>query len=126
MAVAAMASTLPDSIGPLSGEPNQKGFPIGMGAADGEIFSDSRGRKYVRKDGTIRRVIGCPCPECGGDGIETCNNPDHGFIDAMPGEIGRLGCPGCGNDPDRKMSGPCPGCNGTGITTTEGQSKDEI
>lgn len=25
------------------------------------------------------------CPDCGGDGKETCHNPDHGFIDSLPG-----------------------------------------
>ncbi len=34
------------------------------------------------------------------EGIERCDNPDHGFINAVGGEIGRLGCPGCGGDPD--------------------------
>lgn len=60
-----------------------------------------------------------PCSACGGDGIETCGNPDHGFIDALSGlagiDIGRLGCPGCGHDPKHKMRGKCPECNGTGI-----------
>lgn len=28
--------------------------------------------------------------------VEICNNPDHGFIEAMPGDVGRLGCPVCG------------------------------
>jgi hypothetical protein len=56
-----------------------------------------------------------PCKQCGGDGIETCDNPDHGFIDAVGGEIGRLGCPGCGHDPNHKMKGPCPACKGTGV-----------
>ena len=29
--------------------------------------------------------------------FEICNNPDHGFIDALGfHDIGRLGCPGCG------------------------------
>lgn len=36
---------------------------------------------------------------------EYCDNPDHGFIDAMGGvqssDIGRLGCPGCGHDDER-------------------------
>jgi len=59
-----------------------------------------------------------PCPFCGGDGIERCDNPDHGFIAACIGlEIERLGCPGCGHDPDHKMgeNSPCPFCNGTGV-----------
>jgi len=32
------------------------------------------------------------CPACNGDGKETCNNPDHGFISFIGGELGRLGC----------------------------------
>lgn len=29
--------------------------------------------------------------------FDICNNPDHGFIDALSfHDIGRLGCPGCG------------------------------
>lgn len=59
------------------------------------------------------------CSACGGDGIETCDNPDHGFISVMPGDIGRLGCPCCGHHPEHKMSGPCPECNGTGIMVIE-------
>lgn len=54
------------------------------------------------------------CLACGGDGKETCNNPDHGFISAMGGapknnhgsrahDVGRLGCPVCGHDPDFKV-----------------------
>lgn len=54
------------------------------------------------------------CPACGGDGIETCDNPDHGFISAVGGETSRLGCPGCGSDPEHKTGHPCPKCNGTG------------
>jgi hypothetical protein len=54
------------------------------------------------------------CPDCGGDGFERCNNPDHGFIIAMGGETSRLGCPGCGHDPDHKTGEKCPTCNGIG------------
>lgn len=57
------------------------------------------------------------CPACGGDGKETCNNPDHGFIEAMAGEIGRLGCPVCGHDPNHKVNrgkNVCPLCGGHG------------
>ncbi|MFG1413417.1 hypothetical protein V5G24_20105 [Xanthobacter sp. VTT E-85241] len=61
----------------------------------------------------------CVCPECGGDGKETCNNPDHGFISAMPGDIGRLGCPVCGHDPAHKVlgGGPCDLCSGDGVVS---------
>lgn len=57
------------------------------------------------------------CPSCGGDGKETCNNPDHGFIEAMPGETGRLGCPVYGHDPKHKINkgkNTCPLCGGHG------------
>lgn len=57
------------------------------------------------------------CPDCGGDGIETCTNPDHGFIDGVGGETYRLGCPLCGHSDKHKIKGSqCPSCNGTGIT----------
>lgn len=57
------------------------------------------------------------CPDCNGHGVEICDNPDHGFIDAIGGEIQRLGCPCCGHDPDHKVigGGKCDRCNGTGV-----------
>ena len=59
------------------------------------------------------------CHDCGGDGKETCNNPDHGFIAGMGGELLRLGCPVCGNDPNHKVQNgdKCETCNGTGRST---------
>jgi len=58
------------------------------------------------------------CPVCGGDGKETCNNPDHGAIESgiLGGEVRRLGCPVCGHDPDHKVpdGGKCEKCGGTG------------
>ena len=66
------------------------------------------------------------CSACGGDGIETCNNPDHGFLEDFL-EHGH-GCPVCGHDPDHKVRGnpPCPECNGTGrlSPTQEGESDE--
>jgi len=61
------------------------------------------------------------CPDCAGDGKETCHNPDHGFIAAMGGELGRLGCPCCGHDPAGKVNngGECDTCLGTGEVTLE-------
>jgi hypothetical protein len=61
------------------------------------------------------------CETCGGDGKETCNNPDHGFIDGVGGEVARLGCPCCGHDPKHKVKngGDCEDCNGTGRKTIE-------
>lgn len=58
------------------------------------------------------------CPECGGDGKETCNNPDHGSLtNSTWGDTERLGCPCCGHDPEHKVinGGDCELCNGTGI-----------
>jgi len=57
------------------------------------------------------------CPECNGDGKETCTNPDHGFINSLTWtDVGRLGCPCCGHDPYHKVpnGGNCNVCNGTG------------
>lgn len=57
------------------------------------------------------------CPDCGGDGRETCHNPDHGFISAMSfNDIGRLGCPVCGHDERHKVrkGGDCETCSGSG------------
>ena len=58
----------------------------------------------------------CVCPVCGGDGHETCSNPDHGFIAAMGGEIDRLGCPVCGHDENHKTNSgeKCDECKGSG------------
>ena len=36
--------------------------------------------------------------------FDICNNPDHGFIDAVGGEIGRLGCPGCDGNLDKEIT----------------------
>lgn len=56
------------------------------------------------------------CPMCGGDGKETCDNPDHGFIEGMGGELYRLGCPVCGHDENHKVpnGGKCELCDGAG------------
>ena len=57
------------------------------------------------------------CPNCNGDGRETCHNPDHGFIGALSFTgIGRIGCPCCGHDAQHKVpkGGKCETCNGTG------------
>lgn len=62
----------------------------------------------------------CFCPLCGGDGRETCDNPDHGFISAMSfNDIGRLGCPGCGHDPKHKVpnGGNCHLCEGNRLVS---------
>ncbi len=61
------------------------------------------------------------CPLCNGDGKETCNNPDHGFINMAGGDLQRIGCPCCGHDEDHKVpnGGDCDVCNGTGEVTEE-------
>lgn len=61
------------------------------------------------------------CPTCKGHGTEICDNPDHGFIDAVAGvvssDIGRLGCPCCGHDEHCRIPGSvCPDCAGTGVS----------
>lgn len=46
------------------------------------------------------------CPACGGDGKETCNNPDHGFLRYVIGAIksaNESACPCCGHDEDHKI-----------------------
>jgi hypothetical protein len=60
------------------------------------------------------------CPDCGGDGKETCHNPDHGFLVGMGG-AGLMGanesaCPCCGHDPNFKVKGgrECETCGGKG------------
>ena len=67
----------------------------------------------MRGGGVMAKVT---CPDCGGDGKETCHNPDHGFISAIGGEIGRLGCPCCGHDERHKVKrgGACDTCGGPG------------
>lgn len=62
------------------------------------------------------------CPDCFGDGKDTCHNPDHGFIDALSfHDIGRLGCPVCGHHPKHKVrsGGDCETCAGVGSVTFE-------
>jgi len=55
------------------------------------------------------------CDECNGTGQEICDNPDHGFIGAVAGETGRLGCPVCGHDELHRVAGTtCGKCDGTG------------
>ncbi len=60
------------------------------------------------------------CPLCGGDGKETCDNPDHGLIDALSfHDVGRIGCPVCGHDERHKVKngGSCELCGGAGKVT---------
>ena len=34
---------------------------------------------------------------------EICDNPDHGFIEVIPGDVSRLGCPLCGHDEEHRI-----------------------
>jgi len=78
----------------------------------------------------MKKQVICIC--CGGDGIETCNNPDHGFLRAFDGIGGRganeSACPCCGHDEDHKIKkyvdgkyvySKCYECDGTGVLTEE-------
>jgi len=70
----------------------------------------------AREDGAWNAEV-VICPDCLGDGKETCHNPDHMFIAAMTwNEIGRLGCQVCGSDPKHKVprGGKCDTCAGLG------------
>lgn len=62
------------------------------------------------------------CPDCFGDGKETCHNPDHGFIEMLSfHDIGRIGCPVCGHDAKHKVKSgcSCETCEGVGQVTIE-------
>lgn len=65
------------------------------------------------------------CLDCGGDGIETCRNPDHGFLDAIHfTDQGRIGCPGCGHDTYFKIrNSACPTCDGSKKTSLDAAKK---
>jgi len=76
----------------------------------------------------VNHVLYAVCPECGGDGKETCTNPDHGFINAFSfNDIGRIGCPCCGHDDNHKVpnGGKCEVCEGNGKVTMK-QAEDYI
>ena len=62
------------------------------------------------------------CPDCLGDGVETCHNPDHGFLSGIVNQLygaNESACPYCGHSSDHKMKGKCYTCSGTGIVTKE-------
>jgi len=78
---------------------------------DGMIISDRL--NALERD--YERLRGAECPVCHGDGVARCDNPDHGFISLTGDEIGRLGCPVCGHDPEHRVKGEkCEMCDGTG------------
>jgi hypothetical protein len=56
LVAAGLMSDLPDVSRLVTGFHYQPGVPLGCGVEDGKEFTDSRGRKYVRVKGTIRRV----------------------------------------------------------------------
>lgn len=68
------------------------------------------------------------CPECQGDGKETCTNPDHGFLQGVMSIRGanESACPCCGHDENYKVyyyeagekkQRNCDQCKGTGGMT---------
>jgi hypothetical protein len=64
------------------------------------------------------------CPDCGGDGKETCHNPDHGFLSGVMSVMGanESECPCCGHDESHKIYidgkyNKCETCNGVGRIT---------
>lgn len=70
------------------------------------------------------------CPDCFGDGKETCHNPDHGFLRGISGVVGanESACPGCGHSEDHKpvtykdgkyYHKSCEMCEGSGRVTME-------
>lgn len=66
------------------------------------------------------------CPDCFGDGIETCHNPDHGFLSGVLGAVysaNESACPCCGHSSDHKMKGKCYTCNATGQVSKEDYDK---
>ena len=75
------------------------------------------------------------CPDCFGDGIETCHNPDHGFLAGVMSTMGanESACPCCGHNEDHKMGkyigngkykyNKCETCNGTGKVTMQEYEK---
>lgn len=79
------------------------------------------------------------CPDCFGDGKETCHNPDHGFFSMLSGVVGanESSCPCCGHSEDHKIikfigtiegkmkweQPKCETCNGTGQVTKEEYDK---
>jgi len=71
------------------------------------------------------------CPDCGGDGKETCHNPDHGFLSGVLSIMGanESACPCCGHDSEHKIKkyigggkyeyNKCETCNGVGRVTRQ-------
>src|SRR6478736_537072 len=71
------------------------------------------------------------CPDCFGDGIETCHNPDHGFLNIIGVVVGtnESACPCCGHSEDHKIGryignmkwqyNKCETCSGSGEVTRE-------
>ena len=58
----------------------------------------------------LDRMIETPAPQgdvcktCGGDGIERCDNPDHGLLDALSFRgANESACPCCGHDEQYRM-----------------------
>lgn len=94
---------------------NYRGMRNGL--AQGRAIAEKVLATYASEEGK--------CSECGGDGRDTCHNPDHGGYDARlwGKEASRLGCPVCGHDPEHKVPGgrECEHCAGTGIEPSNNQ-----
>ena len=72
-----------------------------------------------------KNLVKVICPDCLGDGVETCHNPDHGFLSLL-GSVQRANesaCPCCGHNPNHKMKGKCETCGGTGQVSKEDYEK---
>lgn len=80
-----------------------------------------------RKGNTEKTKLGIAlCPDCFGDGVETCHNPDHGFLSGFLGAVygaNESACPCCGHSSDHKMKGKCETCKGTGQVSKEEYDK---
>lgn len=80
-----------------------------------EFFLDIPNISQVIEKSVLGIIL---CPDCFGDGIETCHNPDHGFLSAVIG-ANESACRCCGHSSDHKMKGKCDTCKGTGQVTKE-------
>lgn len=81
----------------------------------------------------MEKKVKCFC--CGGDGKETCSNPDHDFLSMMDGvflNANESACPCCGHDPEHKIKkwvngkfiyNKCWECDGTGELSEDRANK---
>lgn len=78
------------------------------------------------------------CEACSGDGIERCDNPDHGILNMIRFRgASETACPCCGHDEQYRMGSykrvegmlkliwnNCPECSGTGKQPPEDKADD--